>query len=152
MTESVQNASGATDADSRTIGVAVLGMGNVGAEVVRIITDNADDLRARVGAPVEIRGVAVSRGTLDQLIEMGWVRLGRRRQGPGRPVTFVVTEAFLDHFGLSSTRDLPGLAELRAAGLLDPAGPMAAQSGLAHGAAQADIAQDDAPGDDLFGD
>ncbi|WGJ87256.1 homoserine dehydrogenase [Gordonia sp. SMJS1] len=59
MTESVQNASGATDADSRTIGVAVLGMGNVGAEVVRIITDNADDLRARVGAPVEIRGVAV---------------------------------------------------------------------------------------------
>ncbi|MBR7190562.1 MULTISPECIES: homoserine dehydrogenase [unclassified Gordonia (in: high G+C Gram-positive bacteria)] len=59
MTESVQNTSGATDADSRTIGVAVLGMGNVGAEVVRIITDNADDLRARVGAPVEIRGVAV---------------------------------------------------------------------------------------------
>lgn len=59
MTGSVQNASGATDADSRTIGVAVLGMGNVGAEVVRIITDNADDLRARVGAPVEIRGVAV---------------------------------------------------------------------------------------------
>ncbi|MCT1354488.1 MULTISPECIES: homoserine dehydrogenase [Gordonia] len=59
MTGSVQNTSGATDADSRTIGVAVLGMGNVGAEVVRIITDNADDLRARVGAPVEIRGVAV---------------------------------------------------------------------------------------------
>jgi len=59
VTGSVQNTSGATDADSRTIGVAVLGMGNVGAEVVRIITDNADDLRARVGAPVEIRGVAV---------------------------------------------------------------------------------------------
>ncbi|AFR48487.1 homoserine dehydrogenase [Gordonia sp. KTR9] len=59
MTGSVENTSGATEVDTRTIGVAVLGMGNVGAEVVRIITDNADDLRARVGAPVEIRGVAV---------------------------------------------------------------------------------------------
>lgn len=67
----------------------------------------------------EIRGVAVSRGTVDQLMELGWIRLGRRRMTPGRPVTFVVTEAFLDHFGLASTRDLPGLKELRAAGLLD---------------------------------
>ncbi len=57
----------------------------------------------------DIRGVAVSRGTLDQLIEIGWVRIGRRRQTPGRPVTFVVTEVFLDHFGLENTRDLPGL-------------------------------------------
>lgn len=67
----------------------------------------------------EIRGVSLSKGTLDQLIELGWVRLGRRRQTPGRPVTFVTTEGFLDHFGLESPRDLPGLAELRAAGLLD---------------------------------
>ncbi|TDL84148.1 SMC-Scp complex subunit ScpB [Palleronia sediminis] len=67
----------------------------------------------------EIRGVAVSRGTIDQLLELEWVRLGRRRQSPGRPVTFVTTEAFLDHFGLSSARDLPGLKDLRAAGLLD---------------------------------
>lgn len=67
----------------------------------------------------EIRGVAVSRGTLDQLLELGWVRLGRRRMTPGRPVTFVVTQDFLDHFGLESARDLPGLQELRAAGLLD---------------------------------
>jgi segregation and condensation protein B len=66
----------------------------------------------------EVRGVAVSRGTIDQLIEMGWVRLGRRRQAPGRPATFVTTEAFLDHFGLGSVKDLPGLAELRAAGFL----------------------------------
>ncbi len=71
----------------------------------------------------EIRGVAVSRGTLDQLIELEWVRIGRRRQTPGRPVTFVVTETFLDHFGLESARDLPGLAELRAAGLLDSRPP-----------------------------
>jgi segregation and condensation protein B len=67
----------------------------------------------------DIRGVAVSRGTVDQLMELDWIRLGRRRMTPGRPVTFVVTEAFLDHFGLESARDLPGLKELRAAGLLD---------------------------------
>ena len=67
----------------------------------------------------EIRGVAVSRGTVDQLMELDWIRLGRRRMTPGRPVTFVVTGHFLDHFGLESARDLPGLKELRAAGLLD---------------------------------
>jgi segregation and condensation protein B len=67
----------------------------------------------------EIRGVSVSRGTVDQLIEMEWIRFGRRRMTPGRPVTFVVTEGFLDHFGLESARDLPGLAELRSAGLLE---------------------------------
>ena len=67
----------------------------------------------------EIRGVAVSRGTVDQLLELDWIRLGRRRMTPGRPVTFVVTEHFLDHFGLESARDLPGLKDLRAAGLLD---------------------------------
>ena len=67
----------------------------------------------------EIRGVAVSRGTVDQLIELDWIRFGRRRMTPGRPVTFVVTDHFLDHFGLETTRDLPGLKDLRAAGLLD---------------------------------
>jgi segregation and condensation protein B len=80
----------------------------------------------------EIRGVSVSSGTLDQLIEIGWVKPGRRRMTPGRPMTFAVTEGFLDHFGLESDRDLPGIAELRAAGLLDnrpsadgPPGPAA---------------------------
>ena len=67
----------------------------------------------------EIRGVSVSRGTVDQLIELGWIRFGRRKMTPGRPVTFVVTDEFLDHFGLESARDLPGLKELRAAGLLE---------------------------------
>jgi len=67
----------------------------------------------------EIRGVAVSRGTVDQLLELQWIKIGRRRQTPGRPVTFVVTEGFLDHFGLENARDLPGLKELRAAGLLE---------------------------------
>ena len=67
----------------------------------------------------EIRGVAVSRGTIDQLLELDWIKFGRRRQTPGRPVTFIVTEAFLDHFGLENARDLPGLGELRQAGLLE---------------------------------
>ncbi|XDB00224.1 SMC-Scp complex subunit ScpB [Sulfitobacter sp. LCG007] len=67
----------------------------------------------------EIRGVSVSRGTVDQLLEMEWIRFGRRKMTPGRPVTFVVTQTFLDHFGLESARDLPGLKELRAAGLLE---------------------------------
>lgn len=71
----------------------------------------------------EIRGVSVSRGTLDLLIEIEWVRLGRRRTTPGRPVTFIITQKFLDHFGLSSLKDLPGLKEMRAAGLLESRPP-----------------------------
>lgn len=67
----------------------------------------------------EIRQVSVSKGTLDLLMELEWIKLGRRRQSPGRPVTFITTERFLDHFGLESTKDLPGLDELRQAGLLD---------------------------------
>ncbi|MFO8124964.1 SMC-Scp complex subunit ScpB [Yoonia sp.] len=67
----------------------------------------------------EIRGVSVSRGTIDQLIELEWIRFGRRKMTPGRPVTFVVTQVFLDHFGLENARDLPGLKELRSAGLLE---------------------------------
>ncbi|SMX41778.1 SMC-Scp complex subunit ScpB [Actibacterium lipolyticum] len=67
----------------------------------------------------EIRGVSVSRGTVDQLLELEWIKFGRRRMTPGRPVTYVVTQSFLDHFGLESARDLPGLKELRAAGLLE---------------------------------
>ena len=67
----------------------------------------------------EIRGVTVSRGTIDLLMEIDWVRLGRRRTTPGRPITFTITQTFLDHFGLGSLRDLPGVKELRAAGLLE---------------------------------
>lgn len=76
----------------------------------------------------EIRGVSVSRGTLDQLLEMEWIRFGRRRMSPGRPVTFIVTEEFLDHFGLESARDLPGLKELRSAGLLESRPPVSMDS------------------------
>ena len=67
----------------------------------------------------EIRGVSVSRGTIDQLVELTWVKFGRRRMSPGRPVTYVITETFLDYFGMESVTDLPDLKELRASGLLD---------------------------------
>ena len=76
----------------------------------------------------EIRGVSVSRGTVDQLIELEWIRFGRRRMTPGRPVTFVVTQSFLDHFGLENARDLPGLKELRSAGLLENRPPPGANA------------------------
>ncbi len=85
-------------------------------ETLAIIAYHQPVTRAEIE---EIRGVSVSRGTVDQLLEMEWIRFGRRKMTPGRPVTFVVTETFLDHFGLESARDLPGLKELRAAGLLD---------------------------------
>ncbi len=85
-------------------------------ETLAIIAYHQPVTRAEIE---EIRGVSVSRGTVDQLIELEWVRLGRRRMTPGRPVTFVVTQEFLDHFGLENARDLPGLKELRSAGLLE---------------------------------
>ena len=71
----------------------------------------------------EIRGVSVSRGTIDQLVELAWVKFGRRRMSPGRPVTYVITETFLDHFGMENVTDLPDLKELRASGLLDSKPP-----------------------------
>lgn len=89
-------------------------------ETLAIIAYHQPITRAEIE---EIRGVSLSRGTMDQLLDLGWIRPGQRRQTPGRPATFVVTETFLDHFGLESAGDLPGLAELRAAGLLDPTPP-----------------------------
>jgi segregation and condensation protein B len=73
----------------------------------------------------EIRGVTTSKGTLDVLLETGWIRLRGRRKAPGRPVTYGTTEAFLSHFGLDVLGDLPGLDELKGAGLIEgtlPAG------------------------------
>lgn len=85
-------------------------------ETLAIIAYHQPVTRAEIE---EIRGVSVSRGTVDQLLEMEWIRFGRRKMTPGRPVTFVVTQSFLDHFGLENARDLPGLKELRSAGLLE---------------------------------
>lgn len=67
----------------------------------------------------EIRGVSLSKGTLDTLFEAGWVKPGKRRETPGRPLTWSTTDDFLDHFGLETLRDLPGVKELKAAGLLE---------------------------------
>lgn len=85
-------------------------------ETLAIIAYHQPVTRAEIE---EIRGVSVSRGTIDQLLELEWIKFGRRKMTPGRPVTYMVTPEFLDHFGLESARDLPGLKELRAAGLLE---------------------------------
>ena len=67
----------------------------------------------------EVRGVSLSKGTLDVLMEAGWIKPGKRRETPGRPTTWKTTDNFLDYFGLEDVRDLPGIKELKAAGLLE---------------------------------
>jgi segregation and condensation protein B len=89
-------------------------------EVLAIIAYHQPATRAEIE---EIRGVETSKGTLDTLLETGWIRLRGRRRTPGRPVTYGTTEAFLDHFGLEEVRDLPGMEELKGAGLLSPRMP-----------------------------
>jgi segregation and condensation protein B len=86
-------------------------------EVLAIIAYHEPVSRAEIES---IRGVQTSAGTLDVLMEAGWIKLAGRREVPGRPVIYATTPQFLDHFGLASRRDLPGIDELRAAGLLDP--------------------------------
>lgn len=92
-------------------------LSRAGIETLAIIAYHEPVTRAEIEA---IRGVQVARGTLDVLMEAGWVRPAGRREVPGRPLTYATTPAFLDHFGLSSRRDLPGIDDLRATGLLDP--------------------------------
>lgn len=96
-------------------------------ETLAIVAYHQPVTRAEIEA---IRGVATSKGTLDILMEAGWVRPGRRRETPGRPLTWVTTPHFLDHFGLESLRDLPGVDDLRAAGLLDKSTPLPTLPGL----------------------
>jgi len=92
-------------------------LSRAGIETLAIIAYHEPVSRAEIEA---IRGVQISKGTLDTLIEAGWVRPAGRREVPGRPLTYATTREFLDHFGLASRRDLPGIDDLRAAGLLDP--------------------------------
>lgn len=84
-------------------------------ETLSIIAYHQPATRAEIE---EVRGVATGKGTIDLLMEAGWVRMRGRRRTPGRPVTYGTTEAFLDHFGLQSLTDLPGFDELRGSGLL----------------------------------
>ena len=85
-------------------------------ETLAIIAYHQPVTRAEIE---DIRGVAISKGTLDMLLEIGWAKMRGRRKTPGRPVTYGTTEAFLSHFGLNEVSDLPGLQELKGAGLLD---------------------------------
>lgn len=86
-------------------------------ETLAIVAYHEPVTRAQIE---DIRGVQISKGTLDVLMEAGWVRPAGRRESPGRPLLYATTAAFLSHFGLGSRRDLPGIADLKAAGLLDP--------------------------------
>ncbi len=86
-------------------------------ETLAIIAYHEPVSRAEIEA---IRGVQISKGTLDVLMEAGWVKTAGRRESPGRPLLYATTPDFLTHFGLSSRRDLPGIDDLKAAGLLDP--------------------------------
>jgi segregation and condensation protein B len=86
-------------------------------EVLAIVAYHEPVSRAEIEA---IRGVQISKGTLDVLMEAGWVRTAGRREGPGRPLLYATTPEFLTHFGLASRKDLPGIEDLKAAGLLDP--------------------------------
>ncbi len=86
-------------------------------ETLALLASHEPVSRAEIEA---IRGVQISKGTLDVLMEAGWVRPAGRREGPGRPLIYATTADFLTHFGLASRRDLPGIDDLKAAGLLDP--------------------------------
>jgi segregation and condensation protein B len=92
-------------------------LSRAGIETLAIIAYHEPATRAEIEA---IRGVQISKGTIDVLMEAGWVRPAGRREVPGRPLLYATTPDFLAHFGLASRRDLPGLDDLRAAGLLDP--------------------------------
>ena len=96
----------------------------------------------------DIRGVSISKGTLDILLEVGWVRMRGRRRSPGRPVTYGTTEAFLSHFGLNEVSDLPGLHELKGAGLLDANLPPGFDIPLPRGADELSADEDPLDGDE----
>ena len=111
-------------------------------ETLAIIAYHQPVTRAEIE---EIRGVVISKGTLDMLLEIGWIRPKGRRETPGRPVTWATTDAFLEHFGLESCDALPGVEELKAAGLLDARATVATlgTQGLPGGAPVAEEAEDE---------
>ncbi|WP_374449271.1 SMC-Scp complex subunit ScpB [Stella sp.] len=114
-------------------------------ETLAIIAYHQPVTRAEIE---EIRGVALSRGTLEILMEAGWIKPKGRRQTPGRPATWVTTEAFLAHFGLDQLSDLPGIDELKAAGLLDQRpvlNPLPSEADAAAADAEDEDAEDEDP-------
>ena len=102
-------------------------LSRAGIETLAIIAYHEPATRAEIEA---IRGVQISKGTLDVLMEAGWIRPAGRREMPGRPLLYATTPEFLVHFGLASRRDLPGIEDLRAAGLLDPIDLAMEQAGM----------------------
>ena len=116
-------------------------MSRVAVETLAIIAYHQPVSRAEIET---IRGVATARGTLDVLIEAGWIKPGRRRETPGRPGTWVTTDGFLDHFGLGGLADLPGIEELKVTGLLDKRPAIQTLT-------EPDEDDDDSPSDDQTG-
>jgi segregation and condensation protein B len=127
-------------------------LSRAGIETLAIIAYHQPVTRAEIE---EIRGVIISKGTLDLLLEIGWIKPHGRRETPGRPVTWATTGAFLEHFGLEGTESLPGVEELRAAGLLDSrAGisTLAVQASAAgHAVPPEDTEDEDAAAEELRG-
>lgn len=113
-------------------------------ETLAIIAYHQPVTRAEIES---IRGVSTSKGTLDLLMEQGWVKPGRRRQTPGRPLTWVSTPHFLDSFGLEDIRDLPGIADLKAAGLLDKRPAIETIPGIAQDDDADDVEQEETDDD-----
>lgn len=120
-------------------------LSRVALETLAVIAYHQPVTRAEVE---EIRGVALSKGTLDALLEIGWIRPKGRRKTPGRPVTWGTSDAFLDHFGLESTDALPGVEELKAAGLLDARPALTALGDRGLLPAAGEVAQEAADEDD----
>jgi segregation and condensation protein B len=117
-------------------------MSRAAVETLAIIAYHQPVTRAEIE---EIRGVVISKGTLDMLLEIGWIKPKGRRETPGRPVTWATTDAFLEHFGLESCEALPGVEELKAAGLLDARATVATlgTQGLPGGAPVGEEAEDE---------
>jgi len=119
-------------------------LSRAGIETLAIIAYHQPVTRAEIE---EVRGVAISKGTLDTLLEIGWIQPKGHRMTPGRPATWVTTDAFLQHFGLDRIGDLPGVEELKAAGLLDarPTGTTYGESGALQLPEEEEEPEDDRP-------
>ena len=115
-------------------------LSRAGIETLAIIAYHEPVTRAEIEA---IRGVQISKGTIDVLMEAGWVRPAGRREVPGRPLMYATTPGFLSHFGLASRRDLPGIEDLKAAGLLDPVDLALEQLDAAEAAAEGEAGDEE---------